>query len=52
VGEQTNLLLEAARHLFGDASAPALPLTSLLQRLRDRGYHVLMGALHEYRGHH
>ncbi len=50
--EQTYLFLEAARHLFGDASAPTIHLTSLLQRLRDRVYHVLMGAVHEYRGHH
>jgi len=49
---QTGQLLQVARHLFGDESEPALHLTGLLQRLSDRGYHVLMGALHEYQGHH
>ena len=50
--EQTDALLRLARHLFGDESEPAVHLARLLQWLRDRNYHVLMGALHEYRGHH
>lgn len=49
---QTGQLLQVARHLFGDESEPVVDLAGLLQGLRDRGYHVLMGALHEYRGHH
>ncbi len=49
---QVGQLLQVARHLFGDESEPTIHLTGLLQRLSDRSYHVLMGALHEYRGHH
>ncbi len=49
---QAGKLLQVARHLFSHQSEPALDVTGLLQTLSDRGYHVLMGALHEYRGHH
>lgn len=49
---QAGQLLQVARHLFGDESERWIDLAGLLRTLPDRGYHVLLGALHEYRGHH